>query len=100
MLNSRGDRRDRRHRWRLFSGQSALELRFDVHAAVGHLLDRVGEHLRRAAFGDVAAGTRTERLVNESHVVMHAEHEDARVRVARRDATYGFESPIPGRRDP
>ena len=74
------------------------DLGVEVAAAGRDLLHGRDEHLRRAAFRDVAARTGGERLLHEHRVLVHAEHEDARVLVAQPNAPNRLEPADAGQR--
>ena len=69
-----------------------------MHVARRDALHGLGQDVRRAAFRDVAAGAGGERLLHEQRVLVHAEHEDARARIARDDPANRLEPTHAGQR--
>ena len=74
------------------------DLGVEMAAAGGDLLHRRDHHPRRAALREVAARAGRERLLHEHRVLVHAEDEDARVRVAQHDAPDRLEAADAGQR--
>ena len=71
----------------------------DVGLAAGDLAHRLDQHRWRRRFGDVALGAGGQRPAGKHHVLMHAEHQHARVRLARDDSPRHLDAAHLGQRD-
>ena len=89
---------DRRRQLDERQRQLRRDVRADHLTPRRHLIHRVHQHLRRAALGHVAQRAGADHLGREERVAVHAEHQDAGLRLALEDALGELDAAHAGQR--